>query len=68
MVAPLQASNLNALTMNHRQHLEELAVGIAREIRNQLKVVKGFIHVDSIKGKGTTFTISFPPKLMVNKL
>ncbi|WP_155928702.1 hypothetical protein [Bacillus sp. UNC41MFS5] len=54
--------------MNHRQHLEELAVGIAREIRNQLKVVKGFIHVDSIKGKGTTFTISFPPKLMVNKL
>ncbi|PFN99599.1 hypothetical protein COJ85_18940 [Bacillus sp. AFS076308] len=64
----MQASNLNALTMDHLQHLEKLAVGIAHEIRNPLTVVKGFILVDSIKGKGTTFTISFPLKLMVNKL
>lgn len=64
----MQASNLNALTMDHLQHLEKLAVGITHEIRNPLTDVKGFILVDSIKGKGTTFTISFPPKLMVNKL
>ncbi|WP_422392264.1 hypothetical protein [Niallia oryzisoli] len=26
------------------------------------------IHVDSSQGKGTIFTISFPPTLIVNKL
>jgi signal transduction histidine kinase len=45
MVAPLQVCKLAALDMDHRQHLEKLAVSIAHEIRNPLTTIKGFIQL-----------------------
>ncbi len=45
MVAPLQVCKLAALDMDHRQHLEKLAVSIAHEIRNPLATIKGFIQL-----------------------